>query len=68
MEYRPSDPKLMSAAELADYLGVTRNAAYTLMHCQDFPSIQIGALLYAIRGEVDPWIKRQARKGGYTYE
>ena len=68
MDYRPSDPKLMSAAELADYLGVTRNAAYTLLHTQSFPSIQIGTLRFAIREEVDTWIMRQAQEGGYRYE
>ena len=59
--------KLMSATELADYLGTTRNAAYTLLHRADFPTVKIGNLLYAIRDQIDPWIQDQAKKGGYIY-
>lgn len=60
--------KFMSADELAEYLGITRNAAYTLLHRSDFASVRIGNLLYAIRDQVDIWIERQVREGGYSYE
>lgn len=63
-----SGGKLMSAIELAEYLGVTRHAAYTLLHSSSFPSIQIGNLLFALSDEVDIWLKRQAEEGGYTYD
>ena len=59
--------KFMTASELADYLDVTRNMAYTLLHREDFPSIQIGSSLFAVRDEVDEWVRRQAVKGGYDY-
>lgn len=62
------DSVLMTAAELADYLGCTRNFAYNLMHRADFPSIQVGSSLYAVRDQVDVWVRRQAEEGGYTYE
>ena len=60
--------RLMTADELATYLGITRNAAYTLLHKKDFPSVQIGNLLFAVRDEVDQWIKRQTMSGGYQYD
>lgn len=61
------DTKLMSAVELAEYMGITRNAAYTLLHRQDFPAVRIGTLIYAVRGEVDKWVRSQAESGGYHY-
>ena len=65
---RNSDGRLMNADELAQYLGITRNAAYTLLHNRNFPSVQIGNLLFAVREEVDIWIRKQAQEGGYKYE
>jgi len=62
-----STGKLMSADELANHLGITRNAAYKLLHTKGFPSVQIGALLFAVRDEVDIWIEAQARERGYRY-
>ena len=50
--HTPTDPKLMSAAELAECLGVRLNTAYALLHRSDFPSVKIGALLFALRAEV----------------
>lgn len=61
------ESKLMSAGDLADYMGISRNAAYTLLHRDDFPSIRIGSLLYAITDQVDTWLKQQAEKGGYHF-
>ena len=60
--------RLMNAYELSAYLGVSQSAAYTLLHCKGFPTVKIGALLYAVRDEVDVWVKRQAAEGGYQYE
>ena len=65
---RHSDGRLMNADELAQYLGVTRNAAYTLLHSNNFPTVRVGSLLFAVREEVDIWIRKQAQKGGYKYE
>ena len=57
----------MDAKELEVYLGVTKNAAYCLLHSDGFPTIQVGGRLYAVRSEVDVWVARQAEKGGYSY-
>ena len=57
--------KLMAADELSQYMGITRNAAYTLLHRDDFPSIRIGNLVFAVRDEVDIWITRELVNGGY---
>ena len=61
-----SEGRLMTAIDLAAYLGISRNAAYTLLHKEDFPSIRIGTLLYAVRDQVDCWIEQQVRDGGYV--
>jgi len=58
---------LMDATELEHYLGITKNSAYALLHSEEFPTVRVGGRFYAIRAEVDAWIVRQARKGGYTY-
>lgn len=65
--HTPTDPKLMSAAELAECLGVRLNTAYALLHRSDFPSVKIGALLFALRAEVDVWLESRAKEGGYDY-
>lgn len=62
-----NDSILVDAEELSMYLGVTKNMAYTLLHREDFPSIQIGSSLFAVRVEVDEWIRRQVEKGGYHF-
>lgn len=62
-----TSPKLMAAQDLADYLGITRNAAYTLLHNETFPTVRIGERYFALREEVDVWIMRQAKEGGYAY-
>ena len=62
-----NDGRLMGADELSRYLGITRNAAYTLLHREDFPSLKIGNLIYAVRDQVDIWIEIQAKNGGYEY-
>lgn len=59
------DPKLMTAAELAERLGVRLNTAYALLHRADFPTVKIGSLLFAVREEVDVWLKWRAKEGGY---
>ena len=57
--------RLMGAEELAAYLGISRNASYTLLARKDFPSMRIGKLYYALRDEVDVWLQRQLEAGGY---
>ncbi len=64
---QPGDSKLMGATELSEYLGTSRNTAYTLLHRSDFPSVKIGALLFALRAEVDVWLESRAKEGGYDY-
>ena len=62
------DGILMCAEELEAYLGITRNATYTLLHSKSFPTVKIGTRLYAVRTEVDHWIQQQTEEGGYTYD
>lgn len=66
MEKKPTG-QLMSARELEETLGLTRNGAYTLLHTNGFPVVKVGSRLYAVRSEVDRWLKQEAEKGGYRY-
>ena len=66
MEKKPTG-QLMSARELEETLGLTRNGAYTLLHTTGFPTVKIGSRLYAVRSEVDRWLKQESEKGGYRY-
>lgn len=67
MDRQISEGRLMTAAEFERYLGTTRNMTYTLLHRADFPTIKINGSLYALRAEVDVWLRRQVEQGGYKF-
>ena len=67
MERKITTGRLMTAIQLEQYLGITRNMAYALLHRDDFPSIQIGGSWFALGDQVDIWLQRQAEEGGYKF-
>ena len=48
-----------SAPELAILLGISRSAAYNLMHRADFPSFRIGKRLLVKRDKLTEWLDAQ---------
>ena len=68
MDHFKNQGQLVNAEELAQMLGITRSAAYTLLNCKSFPTIKIGKRIYAIRDQIQIWIEHEAKEGGYDYE
>lgn len=57
------EKKYMSVAELAEYIGVSKPAAYQLAHMDSFPAIKIGKRrIIVIADMVDEWMRRQAKQ------
>lgn len=48
-----------SATELAALLGISRYAAYNLMHRADFPSFRIGKRLLVTHVDTLAWLNKQ---------
>ena len=53
--------KLLTVAELAQWLGIGRDLAYKLVKKKDFPSIKLGREYRAIEGDLPDWIERQRK-------
>jgi excisionase family DNA binding protein len=61
----PSDPdtaRLVSAAELAKFYGVSRAHIYNLMN-RGMPSVKVGRCRRFRLAETDAWLDTQARSG-----
>ena len=50
-----------SAPELAALLGISRSAAYNLMHRADFPSFRIGKRLLVQQDKLMSWVNGQTK-------
>lgn len=49
-------PLVLSATQLADALGISRSAAYALLHRSDFPTLRIGKRLLVPRDKLLVWL------------
>lgn len=52
-------PAMLTAAELAEALGISKAGAYALIHRNDFPTLQIGKRLMVPKDKLMAWIDRQ---------
>ena len=50
-----------SAPELAQLLGISRSAAYNLMHHEDFPSFRIGKRWLVRESCLHEWLDSQGK-------
>lgn len=50
------------ATELAQMLGISRSAAYDLMHRQDFPTIRIGKRMLVNASLLQEWLDENTSK------
>lgn len=55
----------LSAADVAEFLGISRSGAYVLMHACDFPSIRIGGRLLITRVAFDRWVEAKQQNRGF---
>lgn len=53
---------LLTVKQLHEYLGLSLDRCYELVHSQSFPSIKIGGRYYIERDQVDEWLRRQRNK------
>ena len=52
-------PVVMNAKDVADFLGISKANAYTLMHSPGFPTIHIGSRMMVERGKFLEWLDKQ---------
>ena len=57
----PVERLAYTVEEAAEALGVSRNAAYTLVHREDFPSFKIGNRRVISTALLAEWVETQAR-------
>lgn len=51
-----------TAADLAEYLSISRAGAYNLMHSQGFPAFRAGRRILVMCKALDQWLQEQQRK------
>ena len=51
-----------SAPEVAQYLGISRTRAYSLMNEKEFPSFRVGSRVMVTKVAFDRWIEEQMQK------
>ncbi len=61
-DYKTFDelPAMLTAAELAGALGISRAGAYDLIHSRGFPTLRIGKRLMVPKDKLTAWINQNA--------
>ena len=49
-------PKVMSAKQVAEYLGISKQGAYNLMNTESFPTLRVGKRLLVSTDRFLEWI------------
>lgn len=60
MSYNENEPVLMTASELADYLGVGKNRAYELLNSGEIKGFRIGSVWKVAKAAVDQYIYKKS--------
>ncbi|MDD4699133.1 MAG: helix-turn-helix domain-containing protein, partial [Oscillospiraceae bacterium] len=58
--------KLLTPAEVRDYLHLGNNKLYELLRRKDFPSFQIGSRFYIIEDDFADWMASQCKKNVFA--
>lgn len=53
----------LTPAEVAVRLGIGRNAAYNLIHREDFPALRVGKRWVVPVSALERWLENQAKTG-----
>ena len=53
-------PKVMSAKQVAEYLGISKQGAYNLMNTESFPTLRVGKRLLVSTDRFLAWIEMHA--------
>ena len=60
MSYNENEPVLMTASELADYLGIGKNRAYELLNSGEIKGFRIGSVWKVTKAAVDQYIRQKS--------
>ena len=55
------DKITFNASDIAQLLGISRSAAYELMHREDFPTITIGKRMVVLHKQFYDWVNQQSQ-------
>ena len=55
------DKITFNASDIAQLLGISRSAAYELMHREDFPTITIGKRMVVLQKQFYDWVNQQSQ-------
>lgn len=55
-------PIVLTPADIASILGISRNKTYEVLHAQDFPAFQIGKQYRVHREQFIQWLNTSSRK------
>ena len=58
--------KLLTPAQLREYLHVGNNKLYELLRRKDFPSFQIGSRFYVVEDDLNEWMTAQCKKNVFV--
>ena len=53
---------LLNAEQVAEFMGISRAKAYTLMHSEGFPTIHIGKRMMVSREKLLEWLEEHTAK------
>ena len=53
-------PKVMNAAQVAEYLGISKQGAYNLMNSSSFPTLRVGKRLLVSTDRFLEWIEEHS--------
>ena len=53
-------PYTLNASHVAAVLGVSRGAAYALLHSEGFPTVHVGKRLLVTRDRFADWLEKQS--------
>jgi len=62
LEHAPTQPKLMSVAQVARLLLLSRATVYRLIHQENLPVISFGSALRISPASLQEWLKEREKK------
>lgn len=59
-------PSVLTAADLASYLGISQSGAYNLLRSQGFPTMMVGCRMMVQKEKFRTWCEDRS-ENGYQY-
>ena len=59
-------PSVLTAADLASYLGISQSGAYNLLRSQGFPTMMVGCRMMVQKEKLRIWCEERT-ENGYLY-